>query len=134
MESNRHFKSFMHLDTIGVLQCMKVCKRYKLCEKIHHNREQLTCELMMTYADGGNLTSLFDVHYVQIDSSNCLRDSCSESEVCVDKKDRSHICLDQGLCPSVDWVPFHQKCYFFPGSQTMGDESGVNIFTSGHNK
>ncbi|XP_033745052.1 aggrecan core protein-like [Pecten maximus] len=123
LESNKYFKSFMQLDTIGVLQCMKVCKRYKLCERIHHNREQLTCELMMPYAEEGNMPSLFDVQSVQFDSSNCSRDSCSETEVCVERRDDSHVC--QGLCPKADWVPFIRKCYFFSESQMTAADGEV---------
>ncbi|XP_033753401.1 low affinity immunoglobulin epsilon Fc receptor-like [Pecten maximus] len=131
MESNRNYKSFMHLDTIGVLQCMKVCKRYKLCEKIHHNREQLTCDLMMTNTEASkasNMTSLLDAQSVQIDSSNCSRNSCSETEVCVERRDGSHICLDQDVpevCPAAVWVPFNGKCYFFPSSRMTADEGMV---------
>ncbi|XP_033748152.1 brevican core protein-like [Pecten maximus] len=123
MDSNKFYTSFMRLDTIGVLQCIKVCKRYKLCEKIHHNREQLTCDLMMPFEEKGNETSLLDVQSVKTNSSSC--DSCSETEACIDTKNGSHVCLAQDPCPNPDWVRYNRKCYFFPGSEMLADDGAV---------
>ncbi|XP_069105178.1 CD209 antigen-like protein A [Argopecten irradians] len=119
-ESNRYYKSFMQLDTIGVSQCIKMCKRYKLCKKIHHNREQLTCDLMMTFAEKGNMTSLLDVPPSQEDTTNC--GNCSESDICIETKEGRHICLEQDVCP-VHWVPFNHKCYFFSSELTADDNT-----------
>ena len=61
-DSNRFYRSFKDFTNIGVQQCMEMCKHYKLCEKINYNREQLTCDLMMTYETPGIVTSLVDVN------------------------------------------------------------------------
>ncbi|XP_021359258.1 uncharacterized protein LOC110454204, partial [Mizuhopecten yessoensis] len=122
-ESNAYYKSFKQLHAVGVLQCIKVCKRYNLCKKCHHNREQMTCDLLMTYAEKGNVTSLLDVQSVQMESSSCSHDTCSESEVCVSKRNGHHVCVGQSICPSEDWIPFNHKCYLFVGCSRSGDES-----------
>ncbi|XP_033759334.1 C-type lectin domain family 17, member A-like [Pecten maximus] len=56
-----------------------------------------------------------------MDISNC--DMCSETEVCVNTKDGSHVCLNRGGCQTADWVPFNHKCYFFRGQETSADEN-----------
>ncbi|XP_060084389.1 CD209 antigen-like protein D [Ylistrum balloti] len=122
-ESSSHYKAFMHLDTIGVLQCLKVCKRYKLCEKIHHDRDHLTCDLMMTTAETGIMSSLLDVQTQQVSSSNSMNSDSSEIEVCVDTEDGSHVCLEQEVCPTADWVRFNHKCYLFLGKRTTADQN-----------
>ncbi|XP_060065512.1 brevican core protein-like [Ylistrum balloti] len=111
LDTNRYYKSFMHLETIGVLQCIKVCKRYKLCEKIHHNREQLSCDLMMKIAVKGSMTSLQDIPSIQMESADCSHPECSETQVCVGTKDGRHICIDQDVCPDDSWTAYNRKCY-----------------------
>ncbi|XP_033744819.1 uncharacterized protein LOC117330540 [Pecten maximus] len=123
MESNRNYTSFKLLDTIGLLQCIKICKQYKLCEKIHHNRDQLTCNLMMRSTERGNETSLLNVQSIKMNSSGCSAESCSETEACIDRMDGSFVCIDIGVCPTSDWVGFNQKCYFFTGSEMTADEN-----------
>lgn len=115
------YRSFLHFETIGVMQCMKMCKRYRLCEKIHHNREQLSCDLMRTSAEKGNIASLLDVDNVQIDNSGCWQHDCSDHEVCVDKNDGEYLCIPLDVCPSAAWVPFNGKCYYFKGTKSTAD-------------
>ncbi|XP_060074084.1 uncharacterized protein LOC132553822 [Ylistrum balloti] len=122
-ELHSYYKTFMHLETIGVLQCIKECNKHRLCQKINHDRVQLTCDLMMTYAEEGKVTSLLDVASVQMDNSKCLPNSCSETQVCVDMRDGGHTCLDQAVCPAPDWVLYSNKCYFFRQSRSDADES-----------
>ncbi|XP_069103809.1 uncharacterized protein [Argopecten irradians] len=119
-DSNRKYKSFMRLDIIGVSQCIKICKRYKLCETIHHDRDQLTCDLMMTYEEKGDMPVLDD-QSLQMDSTNC--DICSDTQACVETKDGNHVCLDQDVCPTADWVPFNNKCYLFTDQQMTANNT-----------
>ncbi|XP_033761002.1 aggrecan core protein-like [Pecten maximus] len=120
-ESNSSYWPFHHLSDIGELQCMKVCKRYKLCEKIRHNREHLTCDLMMTIAEPGNVTSLLDVESVQMDMHGCSNATCMENEVCINKHDGGHACLKQDICPTAEWIPFNHKCYLFRDDKITAD-------------
>ncbi|XP_060076858.1 low affinity immunoglobulin epsilon Fc receptor-like [Ylistrum balloti] len=140
------YKSFMHLYPIGVIQCLKVCKRYKLCKKIKYDRDHLTCDLMMVFDEElKKPLSLITVSTVQTNSRSCSHDSCSETEDCIDQKNGQHICLAREVCPSADWLHFRHKCYLFPGakmttkknweicrqmntSQLRIDNKGVNNF------
>ncbi|XP_069103808.1 brevican core protein-like [Argopecten irradians] len=119
-QSKAYYHSFMQLQTIGVSQCIKRCKKYKLCKKIHHDREHLTCDLMMTYAEKG-VTTLLDIQSEQTDSSNCAM--CAETDVCIGTKDGTNVCLQHDVCPASDWLPFNHKCYFFRDHRSTTDKN-----------
>ncbi|XP_069129002.1 C-type lectin domain family 17, member A-like [Argopecten irradians] len=124
LDSNVYYKSFLHLEIIGLAQCMRMCKRYRLCEKIHHDREQLTCDLMMVSAEEGTMTVLFDVENAQMGNIGCLQHNCSDVEVCVNMKIGGHTChhgLD--ICPSDEWVPFNRKCYYFDSARSSDENA-----------
>ncbi|XP_069142234.1 C-type lectin domain family 2 member B-like [Argopecten irradians] len=105
-----------------------MCKRYRLCVKIHHDREQLTCDLMMVSAEEGTLTSLIFLQDVPMGNSGCLQDSCSDLEMCVDKKDGNHVCIQvldidlPDVCPTADWMPFNGKCYYYDQTKTNANK------------
>ncbi|XP_069129270.1 uncharacterized protein [Argopecten irradians] len=127
LDPNVYHKPFLHLETIGVAQCMRLCKRYRLCKKIHHDREQLTCDLMMVSAEEGTMTSLLDVDNAQMGDVGCFQHNCSDAEVCVDMKIGDHTCHhDLDVCPSDEWVPFNGKCYYFDSARPL-DENAVRI-------
>ncbi|XP_069142240.1 mannose-binding protein C-like [Argopecten irradians] len=84
-----------------------MCKRYRLCEKIHHDREQLTCDLMMVSAEKGILTSLLDVDNAQMGNASCLQHYCSDAEVYVNMKIGDRTCHDLGIEKA--WIEANDK-------------------------
>ncbi|XP_069129322.1 uncharacterized protein [Argopecten irradians] len=88
-----------------------MCNGYRLCEKIHHDREQLTCDLMMVSAEKGNMKSLLDVENRQLQMVNvgCMQHNCLDEEVCVDMKIGDHTCHGIALPPPETFLSHEGK-------------------------